>query len=236
MKVSCICPTYNRVAARPDLLEEAIESFLKQDYPADKELIVLNDHPGQKIVYTGPQVKVVNYPVRFSTLGEKYNYAIREIAIGDLICTWEDDDISLPHRLSLSVERIGNADYFNPRAYYFACGGSIKLEYPAQGYAHNCSMFTRKAFVTVGGYPFVSGPQDAHMDGLLRSHCKVVDGLKFPEETFFIYRWGVSDMHLSGQADTQKAYNHYASEATKTGTYYLYPHWAHDYRRDIPEA
>ena len=34
--VSCICPTY----ARPDLLEEAIQSFLLQDYPGPKELIV----------------------------------------------------------------------------------------------------------------------------------------------------------------------------------------------------
>ena len=35
-KVSCICPTFARVY----LLEEAIESFLRQDYKGEKELII----------------------------------------------------------------------------------------------------------------------------------------------------------------------------------------------------
>jgi len=39
MKVSCQCITYDRV----ELLEEAIESFLRQDYKGEKELVILND-------------------------------------------------------------------------------------------------------------------------------------------------------------------------------------------------
>ena len=31
--VSCICPTYNRPPEYQHLVEEAIESFLRQDYP-----------------------------------------------------------------------------------------------------------------------------------------------------------------------------------------------------------
>jgi protein gp37 len=97
------------------------------------------------------------------------------------------------------------------------------------GYAHNTSIFTRRAFALVGGYPPVSGPQDAHMDGLLRAHCSVVDGPVSREEAFFIYRWGVSDMHLSGQEDTQRAYDDYARQAGKAGKFYLYPHWERNY-------
>ncbi|MCL4258972.1 MAG: glycosyltransferase family 2 protein, partial [Anaerolineales bacterium] len=48
--VSCICPTYGRV----ELLEEAIESFLRQDYPGQKELIVLNDYAGQTLHFDHP--------------------------------------------------------------------------------------------------------------------------------------------------------------------------------------
>ena len=47
--VSCICPTYNRPPRHQHLLEEAIASFLRQDYP-NKELIVLNDCPGQELI------------------------------------------------------------------------------------------------------------------------------------------------------------------------------------------
>jgi glycosyltransferase involved in cell wall biosynthesis len=34
MKVSCLCPTFNRVPLKQWLLEEAIECFLRQDYQA----------------------------------------------------------------------------------------------------------------------------------------------------------------------------------------------------------
>jgi glycosyltransferase involved in cell wall biosynthesis len=53
MKVSCICPTYNRPPNYQWLLEEAIESFLRQDY-AEKELLVLNDCAGQELVCDAP--------------------------------------------------------------------------------------------------------------------------------------------------------------------------------------
>src|SRR2546429_75321 len=59
--VSCVCPTY----ARPELLEEAIESFLRQDYRGAKELIVLNDYACQTLELDHPEVRVVNVPKRF---------------------------------------------------------------------------------------------------------------------------------------------------------------------------
>ena len=45
--VSCICLTYGR----PHVLEEAIHSFLLQDYAGSKELIVLNDYAGQTLLF-----------------------------------------------------------------------------------------------------------------------------------------------------------------------------------------
>jgi hypothetical protein len=115
--VSCICPTYNRPPRYQHLLEEAIASFLRQDYP-NKELIVINDCPGQELICDEPGVRVVNVAERFPSIGDKLNAAVG-LARGELIARWDDDDISLPWRLSLSVERLGDADYFNPRCYWF---------------------------------------------------------------------------------------------------------------------
>ena len=58
--VSCMCLTYGR----PHLLEEAIESFLRQDYQGQKELIVLNDLPQEELLFNHPEVHIINVSKR----------------------------------------------------------------------------------------------------------------------------------------------------------------------------
>ena len=99
--VTCICAAEGRV----ELLEEAIHSFLRQDYLGTKELIVLNDTEGQTLVYDHPEVQVVNVPRRFHSAAEKLNAAVG-LASHDLIFPWPEDDICLPHRLSFTVAHL----------------------------------------------------------------------------------------------------------------------------------
>ncbi len=229
--VSCICPTYNRAATRKYLLEEAVEAFLRQTYP-EKELLIINDHPDQTIVFEHPQVKVFNLKQRFATLGEKYNWGVRQSS-GRWITTHEDDDISLPGRLEDGVKKIAGYSYYNPKGYWYLDSNGLHHLHPV-GYAHNCSIYTRDAFEKVGGYPLVSGPQDAHMDGLLNSLKDTApERAKGPKDWFFIYRWGVSNLHLSGFGNTQQVYDEYAKSATAHGTFVLSPHWRTDYVRLI---
>jgi GT2 family glycosyltransferase len=47
LPISYMCLTYGR----PKVLEEAIESFLRQDYKGEKELVVLNDFADQTLVF-----------------------------------------------------------------------------------------------------------------------------------------------------------------------------------------
>ena len=50
--ISAKCVTYGRVS----LLEEAIESFLKQDYPNSRcELVIVNDCPIQRLILPNKQ-------------------------------------------------------------------------------------------------------------------------------------------------------------------------------------
>ena len=87
--ISCKCITYGRV----DTLEEALYSFLIQDYPSDRcELVIVNDYPEQKLVYDHPQVIIYNLDETFPLIGEKENYAIERCS-GDLIAVWDDDDV-----------------------------------------------------------------------------------------------------------------------------------------------
>ncbi len=225
MKVSCICPTYNRVVVGKHLLEETVQSFLAQTYE-DKELIIINDHEKQEIVFDHPQVKVLNLCFRFCTLGQKYNAAV-EASTGELICTWEDDDISLPNRLEYSVRKLGNLEYFNPLGYWFLDGRGLHHEHSI-GVAHNCSIFRRSAFDAVGGYSDQSGPQDAVMNGKLAGRKHLFERTP-PKEWTFIYRWGVSNLHLSAFSNSQQVYEDYAKKAPVGGRFKLDPHWREDY-------
>ena len=54
--ISCLMPTYNRIPGRQFLIDEALESFLLQDYE-DKELIICNDTPGQKLLREEQEAK-----------------------------------------------------------------------------------------------------------------------------------------------------------------------------------
>ncbi len=84
--ISCKCITYGRV----EMLEESLNSFLKQDYPADRcELIIVNDYPLQTLKFDHPQVRVINVNQTFSTIGAKENFATG-LCKGDIICQPSD--------------------------------------------------------------------------------------------------------------------------------------------------
>ncbi len=97
--VSCMCLTYGRPTW---VVNEAVESFVRQDYAGERELVLLNDCAQQTYSCDHPDVVVVNTGRRFKTVGEKRN-ACAALAQHDLLCVWDDDDIYLPHRLSFSV-------------------------------------------------------------------------------------------------------------------------------------
>lgn len=94
IKISCICVTKNR----PAMLRQAIDCFLKQEYP-NKELVILIEENDEGLaVIHGENVKHFIIPRNNMTLGELRNYAI-EKASGDYIAQWDDDDWSHPKRL-----------------------------------------------------------------------------------------------------------------------------------------
>ncbi len=229
--ISCLCPTFGRCGSPwQHLLEESVESFLRQT-DVHSELVILNDHPGQELAFDHPRVRVVNQPVRFRTLGEKYN-AMVALAGGSLLAPWEDDDISLPHRLELSRERLGDRDYYNPRQHWCVDDRGLHWD-TAMGVGHNLSLFRRRAWQTVGGYPVVTGSQDMEMDRLLSAHpqvcCRVDDEPLPVPDWYYLYRWGVSPCHLSAVPDMQGLYDSLGGAPTAAGRFKLSPHWRQDY-------
>lgn len=108
--VACIMPTANR----REHVRRAIDLFLAQDYPR-KQLFVVEDGGEKNVdVARGAGVVYVYLGDEHRSVGEKRNYACAMLAkiptLDDaLIAHWDDDDWSLPQRLSTQVETMTKA-------------------------------------------------------------------------------------------------------------------------------
>lgn len=94
-RASCLMPTSNRRAFVP----LAIQSFLRQDYP-ERELIIIDDGT-ESVEDLVPQDGRIQY-VRCRaarSIGTKRNLAA-EMATGELLVCWDDDDWFASHRIS----------------------------------------------------------------------------------------------------------------------------------------
>ncbi len=97
--VSCVMPTWNRRAFIPC----AIDCFLRQTYEP-RELVILDDGEEQ-IEDLLPKDARIHYVFedRRRITGDKRN-RVNELARGELICHWDDDDWSAPDRIEFQVD------------------------------------------------------------------------------------------------------------------------------------
>lgn len=99
--VTCVCPTY----ARPVFLQRAVKQFLQQSW-AKSELLVIDDSPKElrAELPSSPRVKV-HYLKDKHVLGDKHNIGL-DLAQGDFIAHWDDDDWQSPRRLVKQLEEL----------------------------------------------------------------------------------------------------------------------------------
>jgi glycosyltransferase involved in cell wall biosynthesis len=191
--VSCLCLTY----ARPEHLREAVWCFLQQDYP-NKEMVIVNDHP--EPIYLDrfyPGVHLYNVPHRFPSLGAKRNFSFR-IAKGDYLFSWDDDDLVLPWRISLTMRHLlATPDkwVFRPRRAWVS---HSNRDYEIKEYgSHNQTCYRRQAFDHAGGYTEMNTGEDQDFDARIpRERWLRYDAPV--HELCYVYRWGTNVHHISG--------------------------------------
>lgn len=232
MKITAICLTYRR----PELLNEALQSFLMQDYAGAKELIILNDESEQKLRFNHPQVIVKNMPDRAPDLPSKYNYAV-SMASGDLIVPWDDDDIYLPHRLTSIASRQQNGLWFTDHLYTDTTEGELEL---VSGKIHCNHAFSQQMFLRFGAY---HDHPELSFDFILMNQLRAAAELVKPDniKPSYIYRKNStasknhSTMYL---ADTDEQYRSYAEANADftNGEIELRPAWSCDWQSLADQA
>lgn len=214
--ISCVMPTYGR----PLYVNEAVAMFLEQDYPA-KELIILNDCPGQIFTCDLPEVHVINASERYPTLGEKRNACI-DLARGEIIAVWDDDDVYLPWQLSLSQQEMRRFDtpFYRPAKFWTYWGEDhLREDQMAPGWvSHPTTLFKKDLWEKVEGYPAMDSGEDGQFFHRIHEYCGK-DFIKYEigqEDTSFILRGKSHYQHMSISGGEQPL-------DTKPGTYPVEP-------------
>lgn len=232
--ISAKCITYGRVG----LLEESLHSFLQQDYPGKKELIIVNDYPLQTLKFDHPEVKIYNLSHTFPTIGAKENFAT-ELCNGEIICQWDDDDVALPNHMQ------NVADHFTDGSNILHWKTGVYYNEPnitEVGWIGNSGIVFRKtAWESIGGHP----DENAGYDMTFVNKLHKLGGVRFAEiakeKASWFYMWGGRDYHMSGngtdvpgkpnviQRHSSHIENLRKMGKIPTGDVQLSPNWKKDY-------
>lgn len=229
MKVSCLCPTF----ARAELLNEAIYSFLNQDFLGEKELIILNDYSEQNLRINHPEINIINLTGQLPSLGYKRNL-LCQLANGDILFPWDDDDIHLPWRISTSLEymeQIG-CEFFNfDRALH--CNNNI-IQNISFNTFHTAGCYTKSLWKKTGGYGEIDSGDDSIFEASIKQYLKKNRLQTIPNsinEVYYIYRWGgTNSYHISVM--NQKSLEYIKDKNIPKGIIKLNPVWSKDWIRE----
>jgi glycosyltransferase involved in cell wall biosynthesis len=238
--ISCKMITYGRV----EFLEESLHSFLIQDYPGEKELVIVNDYPLQKLVFDHPQVRIYNLDETFKTIGDKENFAT-DLCRGEIICQWDDDDVAMPWHLKNVAKYFTdgvNILHWNPGVFYNN-GNITDITWTG----NSGIVFRKSAWKAIGGHPIENAGYDMTFVERLHKHGGVLFAAPPKHEASWFYMWGGRGYHMSGLGtDTNNKPNvierhsaHVENLRVKgkipTGDVQLNPHWKIDYQKQFEE-
>ena len=141
--ISCICI----VTKYGDALRSSVDSFLKQDYDGDRELIIFSTNHRIKLVFAHALVTVAN-ATRPCLPCDAKNTAITSIAKGEQIVMWSEDDYYLPNHLSLVVRHLTKDFAWFDKEFQAEHGKIVRI---SQGSAETFA-FTKSAWLRAGKF------------------------------------------------------------------------------------
>ncbi len=227
MLVSAVCLTYGR----HELLEEALESWLRQDF-SGHELLIYNTYSRHTLQFDHPNVRIINTYHRPKTLGETRNMAIEECK-GEYILNWDDDDLYLPQYVSWLVKHLGDMDWARQSVRF--CLNGTRIAGIAEQ-ATNSTLFRKSLWKEVGGYPHMDSGEDKEF---MRRVMTGGRGRKVPckpAEIGFIYGFGRGPYNVSscgrtrdGRNGLDEARRMLVKHMPRKGRIVLHPKWRQDY-------
>lgn len=232
--ISVLTITYKR----PHLLEEAIESFLRQGGIIGAEMVIVNDNPEVEYVYSHPAIKIFNVKERFPSIASKLEWGYKQCQ-NNYIYRLDDDDLLAPSALHNAIETIMDKvimteilktqpyDIYRSKDHFFFVNNKFEK---ISSNINNGNIYTKKYLDRIT-WPDKSGDEDAYItfgrDALINDNVP----------TSMIYRWGMNTLHISGMGiQPNKVILDRADEVLKeqSGVVQLNPHFDNDYYGQLP--
>jgi Glycosyltransferases involved in cell wall biogenesis len=227
--ISVVTMTYQR----HHILEEAIESFLRQDFSGESEMLVLNDSPKVEYVFEHPKVRIFNMKERLPSEGHKLKFGFSECKY-DHIYRLDDDDLLAPWALKNTWDDIINhPDYEIYRSdghYLFENNKFLRLS----GCVNNGNVYTKKYLSRIE-IPLNSTNEDYILT--YNYNAKIYESNR--EQKTMLYRWGMNTYHLSGmgsisdEAKWEWTDRIIEEKGVEEGIIELHPHFDEDYYQQI---
>jgi len=213
---------------RPEMLNESVQCFLRQNYE-HKRLLIHNDDDRVKYVFDHPDVEIFNTPRRRGCLPQVINHAVMDLVRTEYFTLYEDDDILLPWGLSMMVSNMSNGKFHMPVGRWVMSDDMLNfISDPVSTFL--CS---KQYFKEIGGWPFHCFDEKYFHDAALSEPRS--SGLLTPYESYFIYRFMADQYHLSGTRDPQAVADQVEKDIP-AGTYHIEPAWQRDYVQMVRDA
>lgn len=227
---------------RADMVEEALYSFLNQEYEGESELVIVNDYPLQKLIFDHPKVRIINLDKTFPVIGEKENFAIEQCKY-NTVYNCDDDDVFLRNHFQNINDYFTNHNLLHWNKGVFMVAHKIEKV----GSLGNCGVVYDREYVrSLGGYPREQAGADMTLVVAIGNNGGKI-ARATPDMPSQIYNWGNGSYHLSGMGrDTDDRENiivrhsrYIESQRQKglipTGDIVLKPHWNRDYEKIVSD-
>lgn len=234
--ISVLTLTYQR----HHLLEEAVESYLRQDFSGESELLIINDSQAVDYKFEHPKIRIINLKKRFPSIGQKLKFGFSQCKY-DFIFRLDDDDLLAPWALSNTWDDICN----HPGFEIYRSDGHYFFEYNKfkgiSSSVNNGNVYSKKYLSRIE-IPEISFGEDYEMTFKFNANIYVSPR----EAKTMIYRWGMGTYHVSGMGKISnesiyewtdriiKAAAKEEKEGVEEGLIILNPHFEEEYYKHVP--
>jgi hypothetical protein len=222
--ISILTLTYQR----PNLLEEAMHSFLIQNQE-DCEMVIINDSEGNKLNFIHPQIKIINTVNRFPSISKKLEWGFNQCKY-EFIYRLDDDDLLAPNGLKRAkyfIKENPNYDIYRSSHHLFFINNKFEK---LSSSVNNGNIYT-KSYLNRIDFGDKSFGEDS--DITFKHNAKIYEDKGIPT---MIYRWGMNTYHISGlgNVSTDHMYKVVDNMTIKNlGEYELNPKFSSDFYKNI---